>query len=93
MTSEIDQNISRLKCLGYKYGYDDFIASLNKDDLYTRSSKIVFYNNSDPKNISQLSIYIPLQIVEYCVQTNNFDTAIDYIESYLRTSELDKHYV
>lgn len=95
MTSKINPNLSRLKCIGYKYGYDDFIVSLNKDDLYTRSSEIVFYNNSDPKNVSQLSIHIPLQIVEWHTQTNNFNLVIDYIEHYLKTktTELDIHYV
>lgn len=92
--NKIDPNLSRLKCIGYKYGYDGFIINLNEDHLYTRSSEIVFYNNSDPKNISQLSIHIPFQIVEWYTQTNDFNFIIDYVESHLKTStKLDIHYV
>lgn len=93
MTSKIDPNLSRLKCIGYKYGYNDVhIVHLNSDLL--PYSGIIFMKDLDFENISELCINVPFKVIEDYIQTNDFDIIANYVEEYLKQlTELDIHYV
>ena len=92
MTSIIDPNLSRLKCIGYKYGYNNVILH-SLPDLVPYSG-IIFTKDLDFENVSELCINVPFKVIEDYIQTNDFDIIANYVEEYLKQStELDMHYV
>lgn len=95
MTGKIDPNLSRLKCLGYKYGYDDVrIISKNEEGYSQIYSKIIFYKVADGKYIHPLEIEISFNLIEDYFQTGNFDTIYYYVDYNLnKLTAKNKHYV
>lgn len=92
MTSKIDPNLSRLKCIGYKYGYNAVIVHHSPEIL--QYSGIIFTKDLDFENISELYINVPFKVIEDYIQTNDFDIIANYVEEYLKQStELNIHYV
>ena len=92
MTTKIDPNLSRLKCIGYKYWYNNVMVNSHPDLL--PYSGIIFMKDLDFENISELCINVPFKVIEDYIQTNDFDIIANYVEEYLKQSkELDKHYV
>lgn len=92
MTSKIDPNLSRLKCIGYKYGYDD--AEIHHIPELLPYSGIAFIKYLSGKIVDFYDIKIPFETIEEYKSNNNFDIIANYVEEYLKQStELDKHYV
>ena len=92
MTSEIDPNLSRLKCIGYKYGYNNVMLHSLPDLL--PYSGIIFIKDLDFNNIAEYYIRIPFEVIEEYTSTNNFDIIANYVEKDLKNQhEKSKHYV
>lgn len=92
MTSIIDPNLSRLKCIGYKYGYDDvFLEDTLSPYPYFG---IIFIKDLDFNNIAEYYIRMPFEVIEEYTSTNNFDIIANYVEKDLKNQhEKSKHYV
>lgn len=92
MTNELDLNISRLKCIGYKYGYNDVIVHHNPKLL--PYSGIIFIKDLNFNEIAEYYISMPFEVLEEYINTNNFDIIADYVEKDLKNQhEKSKHYV
>lgn len=92
MTSKIDPNLSRLKCIGYKYGYNAVIVH-NSPEILPYSG-IIFIKDLDFNNIAEYYIRMPFEVIEEYTSTNNFDIIANYVEKDLKNQhEKSKHYI
>lgn len=82
-----DPNLSRLKCIGYKYGYDDVIT-YNISKLLP-FSKIIFIkwlsgDETSDYEIAEYDIEIPIEVIKKYNYTKNFYIIADYVEKDLK---------
>lgn len=85
MTSKIDPNLSRLKCIGYKYGYDDvFLADTLSPYPYFG---IAFIKHIDIDDMAEYYINTPFEVLKEYANTNDFNIIADYVEKDLKNQQ------
>lgn len=82
MVKRNDPNYSRLKCIGYKYGYDD--AEIHHIPELLPYSGIAFIKYLSGKIVDFYDIKIPFETIEEYKSNNNFDIIANYVENKLK---------
>lgn len=87
-----DPHLSRLKCIGYKYGYNDVMV--HHIPRLLPYCEIIFIKYLNFAKIAEYDIEIPIEVIKKYNYTNDFNIIADYVEKDLKNQhEKSKHYV